>query len=167
MGNREKLAVGVSLAAVAGLVILASRRAEAATPIDVVITDITVSPDPVYVNEPVTISFLATNTSAEKGTANIIIGGDINMAINITLNPGESRDVILTFVPPDARQYQVTIDGLTAHFTATVVPVVNIVATNLVVSPTSVQIGQTVTITVTVKNTGNVVGSRLIDVAIT
>jgi hypothetical protein len=169
MAYRKAVTFGIAVGIVAGIagIALANRKIEAAEPIEISIDDLVVSPEVVYVNNPVVISFIVTNISDYRGSRDIIIGGDINMAITVTLNPGESQDVQFTFVPPDAKPYQAKIDGLTATFTAVPVPVANIVATNISVSPTQVQVGQTVTITVTMKNTGTAAGSRTFDVVIT
>ncbi len=44
------------------------------------------------------------------------------MTINVTLNPGQSQQVVFEFVPPVAKQYRVSIDGLSVFFTAVAAP---------------------------------------------
>jgi hypothetical protein len=148
-------------------VVLSTRRAQALPQENVLFSDLTAFPSVVYVNEPVSISLIAHNLSDRKGTANIIIGGDIMAEITVTLNPGESREVKFTFVPPDARQYVASVDGLTATFTAVEPPSANIVLSDLTVTPSDPLVGEEVTISVVATNIGNAVGSRLIDVTIT
>jgi subtilase family serine protease len=78
----------------------------------------------------------------------------------VSLQPGETKTVGFTFVPTVAKQYSVTVDGLTGSFTASPVPVSDIRVTNLNISPASCYVGDTVTMTVTVKNFGTAAGSR-------
>lgn len=81
------------------------------------------------------------------------------MRKTVTLNPGESKVVAFTTTPTVAKTYAVTVDGLTGYFSAIEVPVAEFTVTNLTINPTQVYVGETVNISVTVTNVGNIAGS--------
>ena len=82
------------------------------------------------------------------------------MKKTITLNPGESKVVTFTYTPSVAKGYTVNVDGLVGSFTAFEVPIAEFVVSNLIVTPTEVYVGQPVSISVTVTNTGGETGSK-------
>jgi len=85
----------------------------------------------------------------------------------VNLQPGETKAISFTFTPQVAKQFTVSVDGLTGHFTATEEPIVDIQVIALNITPEACYVGDIVTINVTVKNFGNIAGSRDIEVNIT
>lgn len=81
------------------------------------------------------------------------------MKKTVTLNPGESKTVDFTFTPTTAKGYSVSMDGLTGSFIAHDVPQTEFAVSNLVISPPEVYVGEPVSISVTVTNTGGIAGS--------
>jgi len=80
----------------------------------------------------------------------------------VTLAPGEAKPVEFQFSPMEARVYQVSVDGLIGSFTVLEPPVAQFVVSDLVISPTEVYPGEAVSISVTVKNIGQVAGTATI-----
>jgi len=78
---------------------------------------------------------------------------------SVTLQPSESKTVSFTVTPTEARTYSVSVNGLSGSFRATAA---DIRVENLVISPTEVNVGEKVTISVTAKNYGTVAGSKTI-----
>ena len=85
----------------------------------------------------------------------------------VTLNPGESETVSFAVTPNVKKIYSVDIEGLHGTFEAIEIPVADFVVTDLVVTPSRVYIGETVTISVTVSNIGNVAGTKTITLEVT
>lgn len=81
------------------------------------------------------------------------------MKKTVTLNPGETKVVGFTFTPTTAKGYNVSIDGLTGSFVAYQVPEAEFVVSDLVIDPTEVFVGESVSISVVVTNVGNKAGS--------
>ena len=81
------------------------------------------------------------------------------MKKTVTLNPGESKVVTFTVTPTVAKNYSVSVDGLSGSFTAFAVPVAQFRVTNLIISPTQVYVGEIVNISVTITNIGGQAGS--------
>ena len=81
------------------------------------------------------------------------------MEKTVTLNPGESQVVGFSFTPSAAKSHVVSINGLTGSFTALEVPVAEFEVTDLVIEPTEVYLGETVSISVRITNVGNLAGS--------
>lgn len=77
----------------------------------------------------------------------------------VTLNPGESKLVAFTVTPAVAKTYSVSVDGLSGSFTAYSVPAAEFRVSNLVITPTEVYVGESVSISVVVTNVGGKVGS--------
>jgi len=81
------------------------------------------------------------------------------MKKTVTLNPGESKVVGFTFTPTTDKGYTVNVDGLTGSFVALKVPEAEFVVSDLVIDPTEVYVGESVSISVVVTNVGNKAGS--------
>jgi len=89
------------------------------------------------------------------------------MKKTVTLNPGESKTVDFTFTPALAKGYSVSVDGLSGSFVAHEVPEAEFAVSNLVISPTEVYVGEPVSISVTVTNTGGLAGSYEVTAEVT
>ena len=87
----------------------------------------------------------------------------------VILAPGESRIVPFYLTPSVAKTYSVRIDGLSGSFVvrAPAPPgVPNIVVTDLVITPSVVELGGTVTISVVATNRGTATGTKTITLTI-
>ena len=80
----------------------------------------------------------------------------------VTLGPGEAQVVSFAVTPSAEGTYHVAIDGLTGSFVCTAAPHADIRVENLVISPATCYVGDTVTISVTVTNYGNAPGTKTI-----
>ena len=77
----------------------------------------------------------------------------------VSLNPGEAKEITFTITPTVAKRYAVLVDNLSGSFDAYAKPAAQFEVSSLVISPSSVYIGETVTISVRVTNVGGVAGS--------
>lgn len=85
----------------------------------------------------------------------------------VTLAPGASAVVSFSVTPTVAGVHNITVDGLSGSFTATPVAApADIVLSGLVISPATVVVGGTVTISVTATNRGGTAGSKTIELVI-
>ena len=80
------------------------------------------------------------------------------MQKTVSLNPGESKEVTFTFTPTVARPYSVSVNGLSGGFVAIEHPEAEFVVSSLIITPDQVYIGQPVSISVVVSNTGGTAG---------
>lgn len=126
------------------------------------VSDLVISPTEVNPGQQVTISCTVTNIGAEAGSYTITLGGDFMAEQSVALAPGESRTVSFTVTPTVAKSYSVSVDALKGTFKAVTVPVADIRVENLVISPSEVNVGEKVLISVTAKNYGTASGSKVI-----
>lgn len=131
------------------------------------VSDLVISPAEVNPGQVVTISCIVTNIGAEAGSYTVRLGGDFMAEQTVTLQPGESKNVSFEVTPTVAKTYAVSVDGLTGSFRATTVPVADIRLSNLVITPAEVNVGQTVTISVTATNQGTAAGTKTIACTVT
>lgn len=86
---------------------------------------------------------------------------------SVILDPDESREVAFTFTPTVAKVHVVSVDGLTGSFNVLEIPAAEFVASDLVISPSEVYVGEPVTISCLVTNVGGVRGSKTITLEVT
>ncbi len=140
--------------------ILASIRPSAFT-----VSDLSITPVKVVINETVTISVLVTNIGDISGSQKIALTIDNTVAANkeITLGGGESQGVAFTIAKDIARTYIVTVDSLSGRFTVEApAPPPEPAAfhmRDLTITPARVNIGEEVTISILMSNSGNLTGS--------
>jgi len=112
-------------------------------------------------NEELTITITASNTGNAMGTHNLTVsvGGEIKKSWLIVLNPGESKSLShkLSFAADGL--YSVRIGDQTVTITVSTTLPARFEVSSLSVSPGSVKVGQSSTISVTVKNTGGESGT--------
>lgn len=77
----------------------------------------------------------------------------------VTLAPGESKTVSFSYTPTVAKGYGVSVDGLSGSFVAHPVPQAEFVVSNLIIEPSEVYVGEAVSISCVVTNTGDVAGN--------
>jgi len=86
---------------------------------------------------------------------------------DVTVQPGESNVVAFGVTATMAKAYNVEIEGLHGSFEAIEIPAAEFEVTDLVITPSIVYVGQTVTITVTVTNIGGIAGTKTITLEVT
>jgi hypothetical protein len=128
------------------------------------ISGLSISPETVEPGEVVTISVDVENvgTGTSTYTVNLKIDGTTEESTELTLAAGEDETVTWTVSKTAAKTYNVDVNGLTGSFTVEepVPPApAEFELSNLVVSPASIETGDTVTVSVTVANVGEESGS--------
>jgi len=139
---------------------------------EIKLSNLAISPADVKVGSPVGISCLAENTGAETKWRKITlkVEGEVMADQTVVLAPGESKTVLFEVTPAAAKTYQVLVDGLSGSFKATgeVLPGgADIRVEDLVISPSEVNVGEKVTVSVTAKNYGAAAGSKTITCTVT
>ena len=130
---------------------------------------LTISPTEVDAGETVTISANVANTGDLAGSYKVTlkIDGKVVATKEVTLAGGASQRVTFTTAKDEAGTYTVNVEGLSGSFTVMAPPAppppppapAAFTASALTISPTEVDIGQSVTISVLVANTGELAGS--------
>ena len=137
-------------------------------PASFVVADLTVSPAQVEPGETVTIEAEVTNSGGSTGdyTATLKINGTIVDSVSLTLDPGEDQIVSFTIAKETTGTYTVQLAGLEGTFIVTepTEPVppeapASFECSSLSISPVEVNVGETVSISVLVANTGEEEGS--------
>jgi len=126
---------------------------------------LTISPFEVDIGKRVTISTLITNTGDLAGSYQVTLKiNNLVVAIKyITLDGGASQEVTFTTVKDVVGTYAVDVDGLSGIFTVKAAPAppkpAAFTTSALTISPFEVDIGERVTISTLVANTGDLAGS--------
>lgn len=136
---------------------------------EIVLYDLDISPLEVMAGQPVQISITAYNIGAERGSKTIRLGGDFVVEKTVTLDPGQSKQLSFTVTPKRAGIFSIDVNGVIGSFTATEAPlpppppgVADIRVSDLIIEPTEVYVGETVNISVTAINLGDILGSKTI-----
>ncbi|MEM2930396.1 MAG: CARDB domain-containing protein [Thermoproteota archaeon] len=112
-------------------------------------------------NEEVTIAITASNTGNAMGTHNLTVsvGGEVKKSWLIVLNPGETKSLShkLSFTADGS--YAVRIGDQTVTITVSTTLPARFEVSGLNISPSSIKVGQSSTISITVKNTGGESGT--------
>jgi len=159
-GKGKAVLVGGGLGLVGLAAYLLTRKVEAAPEFEV--SDLVILPSEVGIGQVVTISVTVENISSEAGSYTVKLGGDFVAEQTVTLNPGETKIVSFEVTPSVAKTYSVSVDGLYGTFKATTAPVADIRVESLVITPSTVYVGELVTISVIATNYGGAVGSKTI-----
>jgi len=134
-----------------------------------VATDLVITPDEVDIGERVTISALVTNTGDLTGTYEVILKID-NVVVatkEVTVAGGARQKITFTTSKDVAATYTVNVNGLSGTFTVKAAPApATFAASALTISPTEVDIGEKVIISVLVANTGDLSGSYTVTLTI-
>jgi len=140
-------------------------------PAEFILSDLSITPAEVEPREEVTITFLVTNVGEETGTCtvNLSVEGE-PMTVLVTLDGGESEEVEFKLSPEAEGTYQVVVDGLTGSFTVKLPPVplkpAEFIISGFTVSPIEVPTGEAVTVSVTIKNIGEVTGTHILEIMV-
>ncbi len=128
-------------------------------------SDLAISPTEVDIGQSVTISVLVANTGDFTDSYEVTLKiDDVAVATqDVTLAGGDSQTLTFTTAKDADGTYTVNINGLSGTFTVKAPPVeakpAAFTTSSLTISPAEVDIGQSVTISVLVANTGDVTGS--------
>ncbi len=125
-------------------------------------SELTITPAVVGIGETVTISALVTNTGDLTGSYEVTLEID-NVVIDteeVTLAGGASQTVTFTTSKDVTGTYSISVNDLSGTFTVKVAPAPAAFATsNLAISLAEVDVGDSVTISVRVANTGDLEGT--------
>ncbi len=131
-------------------------------------SDLAISPIEVTAGATVTISAVVTNTGDLAGDYQVIlkINDEVVATSVIALDGGASQKVIFTSIKDETGAYTVNIDGQTGTFVVKAPPAIPVppkpaefVTSGLIIAPTMVDAGESVTISVLITNTGDLAGT--------
>ena len=141
-----------------------------------VLSDFSISPTTVEPDETVKISVKVTNTGTKSGTKTVklTIDGVVEKSEDITLGVQESETVSWNVKKTTPGTYSVEVNGLIGSFKVETEEgpgpeppePASFILSNLVVSPSAVEPDETVTVSVTVMNVGEVEGSYTVELLI-
>jgi len=132
-------------------------------------TTLTVSPTSVVLGGSVTVTAVVKNTGTEIGTTTVTMKvNDVALETNtVTLAAGASQTYWWTQTKTTVGIYSVNVNGKTATFTVAAPPTpAAFTLSNLSVTPSQPKAGDTVTVKVDVKNTGEQSGSYTTEVKV-
>jgi uncharacterized membrane protein len=136
------------------------------------VSSLLISPATADIGEGVTISVRVANTGDLTGSYEVTLKIN-NVAVDtkdVTLDGGASKIVIFTTTKDVAGTYTVDVNGLSGTFMVEAPPVPPVPAafevSQLSISPAEVKVGETVTVSATVANTGEVEGSYTVTLKI-
>jgi hypothetical protein len=154
--DKKKIIAGVGILGAGLIGYLATRKKGAPPVLEVTLSNLAITPTTVFPGDPVTISVLATNHSDSALDATINLKGDFTDSQSLTLEAGTSQTVTFTVTPTIEKTYHVSVDSLSGSFVCTSAPHGDIQLSDLVIFPTSCIQLDTVTISVTATNYGDV-----------
>jgi len=133
------------------------------------VSELTVTPTTVQAGAVVTVSAKVANVGTDTSmyTAVLKVDGSTEATKTVTIEPGASTTVSWTVSKATAGTYSVAVGSLTGSFTVTAPPQPAAFAySSFQVSPTSVQTGAPVTVSVVVTNTGGQSGTASVDLKV-
>ena len=125
---------------------------------DLLLSDLSVQPEVVEPGEAVKITVKVINRGGAAGSRSVLleVNGEPEDVRNITLEPGAETTVTFLVLQEQEGSYQVGVEGLVGAFEVAVpLSPALLSATDIQVSPAQVDLGQGVTISVTVTNIGD------------
>ncbi|MFC2065829.1 CARDB domain-containing protein [Chloroflexota bacterium] len=128
-------------------------------PASFTVSELTVTPGEVNIKEKVTISVLVSNSGdlSDSYKATLKIDNKVAETKEVTVAGHDSEKIVFTTAMDAAGTYTINVDGLTGKF---VVERPSAFTTStLSITPAEVNVGQKVTISVVVSNTGDISGS--------
>ena len=138
-------------------------------PLPPILSDLTITPEEIEPGQEITISLSIENIDDQALTYTITMQiGEHRLLIDVELEPYESKIVTHTLTRNTVGDYDVTVDGLTGSFTVKSPPFkpAEFKVSDLTVSPTEVVEGESVTISVTITNIGEMAGTHTLDILI-
>jgi len=134
-------------------------------PLPPILSDLTITPPEIEPGQEVTISLSIENSDDQALTYTITMQiGEHRLLIDVELEPYESKIVTHTLTRNTVGDYDVTVDGLTGSFTVKSPPFkpAEFTVSDLTVSPSEVDEGDPVTVTVKITNIGEQMGSHTV-----
>ncbi|MFC1916258.1 CARDB domain-containing protein [Chloroflexota bacterium] len=126
------------------------------------VADLSVTPGEVEPGENVIISAIVTNTGDLTGSyeATMKIDDIVAQTKEVTLDGGGSETISFSITPNTAGEYSVNINGLLGTYTVKVPKVpASFTVSTFTISPDEVNIGESVAISATITNTGELLGT--------
>jgi len=133
------------------------------------LSGLSASPAAAAPGQSVTVSVEVENVGQDPAVYTLVlrIDGATEQTRKIIMPPGEKQTVQWTITRTEAKTYSVGVNELAGSFTVQVAAApAAVTLSNLAVSPSSTEPGATVTIAVTVQNTGGQRGSTLVELKI-
>jgi len=138
-------------------------------PLPPILSDLTITPEEIEPGQEVTISLSIENIDDQSFTYIVTMQiGVHRLLIDVELEPYESRIVTHTLTRNTVGDYSVKVDGLTSSFTVKSPPFkpAEFKVSDLVVSPSEVLEGESVTVSVKITNIGEMMGTHTLDILI-
>jgi len=125
------------------------------------VKNLTISPSIIRCGENVTIKVEVENAGEDAGeyTVMLLINGTVEASKTVMLNAGESTTVTFITKKDVAGIYEVEVSGLKGSFEVIPKKLAEFEVSDLTVTPSEILVGETATISVTVKNVGELEGS--------
>jgi len=132
---------------------------EVVAPASFVTGNLSIEPNIVDWGKQVAVTVEVTNVGGQEGSYQLLVDieGVTREDITVTLDPGASKTVFLEFLATESGTFTVDVDGLSGSFT--VVEPASFELSNLIIDPTSVKVGESISISVDCRNTGGISGS--------
>ena len=125
------------------------------------LNSLTINPSSIRVGDTITVSIDCRNEGNKAGsyTVTLMINGEVEDEKTVTVAPNESTTISFDAPTSEKGIYSVEIEGLTGSYE--VVAPASLVTSGLTIEPSTVQIGESVAITIDVSNVGGQEGSHL------
>lgn len=142
---------------------------EPPTPAEFEVSSLSITPSEVDGGDDVSVSMTVTNVGEESGsyTIEVMIDGVLVDSGTVTLDGGASQSVGFTVTSDVVGSHSVEVDGLSGSFSVRAPPEppepAEFEVSDLSVSPSSVEAGDSVTVTVTVSNVGELSGGYSVE----
>jgi hypothetical protein len=126
------------------------------------VSNLSITPNSVKVGEPVNISIYVTNNGMQTGKYSVVlrIGGVVENISDMTLSPGGNQTASFVVVKDAPGDYYADIDGLGGFFNVIPLNPPAFIVSNFSISPERVRQGQTIIVTASVTNLGEITGSH-------
>ena len=126
------------------------------------VSNLSITPNNVKVGEPVNISIYVTNNGMQTGKYSVVlrIGGVVENISDMTLSPGANQTASFVVVKDTPGDYYADIDGLGGFFNVIPLNPPSFIVSNFSISPERVRQGQSIIITASVTNLGEITGSH-------
>ena len=126
------------------------------------VSNLSITPNSVKVGEPVNISIYVTNNGMQTGKYSVVlrIGGVVENISDMTLSPGANQTASFVVVKDTPGDYYADIDGLGGFFNVIPLNPPSFIVSNFSISPERVRQGQSIIITASVTNLGEITGSH-------
>ncbi|HEY82864.1 MAG TPA: hypothetical protein G4O01_06195 [Dehalococcoidia bacterium] len=138
-------------------------------PASFTLADLKITPTEIYLGESVSISIQLTNTGDLTGSYEVSLKIDDSVVETkeVTLEGGDSETVSFSLTPNKVGEYSVDVGGLQGTFVVKELKAPAAFTTSaLTISPKEVDIGERVTISITVTNTGGITGAHKVTLKI-